>query len=495
MSEDDALHALTFGDVLREHRRSYPDRTAVVCGEHRFTYPDLDGRVNRLANALAGLGVTEGERVLWLGQNCHRFLETLLATAKLGAICCPANWRNSASEMAFVIDDAKPRVVIWQDQEIGERVRAAREQATHRCRWFQHDNDEYEALLLGASVTDPDLPVDPAAPVLVLYTAAFEGTPNGALLSQTAVLWQSLVWATTHDFTYETVYLASEPMFHVAGLMNLIGAFHVGGTNVFTRRIDAEQMCALIAADRCTTAYFVDKTINEIVELNKDGKHDLTTLRSPPRNPAWDAMVTLGTSPWEQHMGGYGQTETMGMLTYNCLGGRALPGAQVRVVDQYDNELPPGEAGELAARGPTTMSGYFERPELNPRRQRGDWHHTNDLARREGDGALTWLGSMDRLIKSGSENVYPAEVESCIRAHPAIADCEVIGVIDPELGQLVKARVVLRAGQQLSAEELIRHCEGRVASYKKPREVEFVAGYKGVRLRADARVRRARRSS
>ena len=219
--------------MLREQRRSYPDRTAVVCGAHRFTYPELDDRVNRLANALADLGVTEGERVLWLGQNCHRFFETLLATAKLGAICCPANWRLSGDEMAFVIDDSKPKVVIWQEEEIGERVRAAREKATHDAHWIQHDNGEYEALLADGSPIDPDVPVDPASSALMLYTAAFDGTPNGALLSQTAMLWQSLTWGATHDFTYETVYLASEPMFHVAGLMNLIGTFHRGGTNVF----------------------------------------------------------------------------------------------------------------------------------------------------------------------------------------------------------------------------------------------------------------------
>jgi acyl-CoA synthetase (AMP-forming)/AMP-acid ligase II len=470
----DTLHALTLGDVLREQCRSSPERTAVVCGDHRFTYPQLDDRVNRLANALAALGVTNGERVLWLGQNCHHFFETLIATSRLGAICCPINWRNSATEMAFVIDDAKPVVVTWQDEEIGDRVRAAREQAQHDAQWFRHDNGEHEALLADSSPVSPTVDVDPAASALMLYTATFEGTPNGALLSQTAMLWQSFVWSATHDFTHETKYLASEPMFHVAGLMNLIGTFHRGGTNVMARRVNANQVCELIETERCTTAYFVDKTINEIVELNKDGAYDLSSLRSPPRSHDWDAMVTLDTSPWGQAMGGYGQTETMGMLTYHCLGSRPLPGVHVRVIDEGGNDLRPGEAGELVARGPTVMNGYFNRPELNAKRQRDGWHHTNDLARRETDGSITWLGSMDRLIKSGSENVYPAEVEACIKTHPAVAECQVVAALDRELGQSVCARVVVASDASLTADEVRDHCRARMASYKAPRSVEFV---------------------
>jgi long-chain acyl-CoA synthetase len=475
----DAIHSLTLGsftlgDLLREQRRSYPDRTAVVCDANRFTYPDLDDRVNRLANALADLGVTEGQRVLWLGQNCHRFLETLLATAKLGAICCPVNWRLSGDEMAFVIDDSKPKVVIWQEQEIGERVGAAREKAMHGATWIQHDDGEYEALVADSPLTDPDVSVDPASSALMLYTAAFDGKPHGALLSQTAMLWQSLTWGSTHNFTYETVYLASEPMFHVAGLMNLIGTFHRGGTNVLVRRVNAEEICRLIETERCTTAYFVDKTISEIVELNKHDQYNLKSLRSPSHNPEWDAMVTLGTSPWDQQPGGYGQTETMGMLTYHVLGSRPLPGLQTRVVDEAGREVPSGEVGELVARGPTPMDGYLERSDTNTRRQRDDWHHTHDLARREGDGSLFWLGSMDRLIKSGSENVYPAEVEACIRSHPTVADCKVVGVQDPGYGEIVKALVQLQAGEHLTEDQLIAHCRARIASYKRPRVIEFV---------------------
>lgn len=474
MAEVDALHTLTLGDVLREHARSYPEHIAVVCGDERFAYPGLHARVRRLTSALAALGVGNGERVLWLGQNCHRFLETLIATASLGAICCPVNWRNSADEMAFVIDDAAPVVIIWQDEEIGDRIRMARQQVAHQARWVQHDNGEYEALIAPANAIDGESPVDPDVPVLMLYTAAFAGEPSGALLSQTAMLWQSLVWGATHDFTDQTVYLASEPMFHVAGVMNLIGTFHRGGTNVFTRRVNAEQLCRLVETERCTTAYFVDTTIDKIVELNRDGRFDLKSLRSPPRTPDWDAMVTLGTSAWDREMGGYGQTETMGMVTYHCLGSRPLPGVQARIVDEHGVDVRPGEIGELVTRGPTMMHGYYERAELNGRRRRDDWHHTNDVARRADDGSLAWLGSMDRLIKSGSENVYPAEVEACIEHHPAVTACRVVGTPDAQWGERVEASVVLVDGARATEQDIIGHCRQHLAGYKCPRTVRFV---------------------
>src|SRR3954463_7746003 len=190
---------MTLGDVLRENRRSHPLRTAIIDGDLRLTWPEFDDRVNRLANALrADLDVAAGDRILWLGQNSFRLLESLLAAAKLGAVFCPANWRQSPDEFAFVIDDTKAKVVIWQEEEVGESVRAGRDLAASGAdgRWLQHDADgadSYEAFVARGSANDPGLVVDPASAVLQLYTAAFTGRPNGALLSHWAVLVQDLV--------------------------------------------------------------------------------------------------------------------------------------------------------------------------------------------------------------------------------------------------------------------------------------------------------------
>ena len=479
----DLLHALTLGDILRENRRSYPQRMAIVDGELRVTWPEFDDRVNRLANALrSDAGVGEGDRILWLGQNSFRVLELLLAAAKLGAVFCPANWRQSPHEFAFVIDDTRAKVVVWQDEEIGDSVRAGRELAESGSdgRWVQHDGGEYEAFVDKGADDDPALEIDPALPVLQLYTAAFTGRPNGALLSHWAVLVQDLVMGNLQRVDSEYVYLNSGPLFHVATFMTTLATFHFGGTNVFTRRVDAEELCRIIEAERCTGAFLMAPTIGQILDANQDGRFDLSTLRTFPGKPEWNAMVTVDDSPWARKPAGFGQTEVMGMLTLNAWGGgaagssgRPSPMALVRIVDPDGREVPPGDVGEIVARGPTVMNGYLHRDDLNAQRLAGGWHHTNDLGRRELDGSLTWIGPKTRLIKSAAENIYPAEVEGALQKHPDVQEAAVIGVPDPTWGQSVKAIVVLRAGSEATEDDLIEHCRSLIASYKKPKAVEF----------------------
>jgi acyl-CoA synthetase (AMP-forming)/AMP-acid ligase II len=484
----DARGALTLADVLREHARSRPDATAVVERGYRATYPELDERVNRLANALAEAGVGPSDRVLWLGQNSFRIAEGLLAAAKLGAMFCPANWRQSAEELAFVIDDLDARVVFWQEKEIGGNVRDARARTSSGARWVQHDapgDDGYEGLLASGGPEEPDhfrfRDCDPRSPLLVIYTAAFAGRPNGAMLSHTALIAQSLVLGNLAGIDDSFVYLNSGPLFHIGTFMNTLAAFVQGGTNVFTRRVDAEELCRLIETERCTGAFLVGPMFAQIRDANADGRYDLHSLRTSPAGPEWDAMVSPDTSRWARNPGGYGQTEVMGMLTYNALGvggigthGRPSPVVQVRIVDPDDRELPDGETGEIVAKGATVMNGYWGRPELNETRGRNGWHHTNDLGRRETDGTITFVGPKTRMIKSAAENIYPAEVETCISSHPDVAACAVIGVPDSTWTQSVKAIVVTRDGRALTAGDVIEHCRRRIASYKKPRTVEFV---------------------
>jgi acyl-CoA synthetase (AMP-forming)/AMP-acid ligase II len=482
------LHGLSFADVLREQRRSRPEQVAVVDGDFgrdvRLTYPELDDRTNRLANALAAAGVGHGDRILWVGQNSFRVLETLAAAAKLGAMFCPANWRQSADELAFVLGDADPKVVIWQDKEIGTTVRAARELAGSSAAWLQHDAEgdgSYEAFLSGGSNDDPALEVDPSEALLMMYTAAFSGRPNGAMLSHTALITQGIVMARLADIDLDYVYLNCGPLFHIATFMTTLATFVASGTNVFTRRVDADELCRLIESERCTGAFVVGPTVKQILEANKDHRYDLKSLRAFRGKPEWNEMITVDTSSWARHPGGYGQTEVMGMLTFNTLAqaplgthGRPSPLVQVGIFDPDDHELPVGETGEIVARGPTVMNGYWNRPEENVRRQRGGWHHTSDLGRREADGTITFIGPATRMIKSAAENIYPAEVEGCVAKHPAVAECAVIGVPDSQWTQSVKAIVVLNQGESATTDEIIEHCRAHIASYKKPRTVEFV---------------------
>jgi len=270
-------------------------------------------------------------------------------------------------------------------------------------------------------------------------------------------------------------------MFHLGTLMHTLATFVAGGTNVFVPRVDADLLCRTIEAERCTGAFLVGPMFDQILEANAGRTYDLSSLRSAPGRPAWDAMVSPDTSAWAASPGGYGQTEAVGMMTFNCLAvdsvgthGRPSPLVELRIVDDDDHDVAVGEVGEIVARGCTVMIGYWNRPEENAFRRRGGWHHTNDLGRREVDGSISFVGPKTRMIKSAAENIYPAEVEGCIARHPAVAECAVIGVPDEKWVQSVKAIVVVRAGHEVSADEVIEHCRAGIASYKKPRAVEFV---------------------
>jgi long-chain acyl-CoA synthetase len=373
---------------------------------------------------------------------------------------------------------------VWQEAEVGEAVRSARDKTGSPGLWLQHDatgDGSYEAFLAGGEAIDPQIDIDPATAVLMLYTAAFTGTPNGALLSHWAVLVQDLVMGNLQRVDSSYVYLNSGPLFHIATFMTTLATFHFAGTNVFTPRVDAEELCRLVETERCTGAFIVGPTVGEVVELNKDGRYDLSSLRTFPGSPEWNAMVTVDESPWARKPAGFGQTECMGMLTLNAWGGEAegtsgrpSPMVQVRIVDPDGNEVPPGDVGEIVARGPTVMNGYLGRDELNGQRLAGAWHHTNDLGRREPDGSISWISPKTRFIKSAAENIYPAEVEQALAKHPAVKEAAIIGVPDPTWGQSVKAVVALNESDSATADELIEHCRSLIASYKKPRSVEFV---------------------
>jgi acyl-CoA synthetase (AMP-forming)/AMP-acid ligase II len=468
------VQGLTVGDISREHRRRFADRVAAVCGHERFTYRELDERVNRLSQVLADRGCGDGSVVVWFGQNCHRVLEHFLACAKLGATLCPINWRASVDEAALMLRDLSPAVVVWQRKGLGEKVDQVRRSvgagagALVDASWIQHDTEDadgYEALLAGADDVDDERFVDCLSPVLAIYTGAFSGAPNAALLNHVALSMRGLCEALWNGIDHDYVYLNNGPMFHVGNWRTMMPTYLLGGKNVFVAEGEPEALCGLIEAEGCIGAYLAPGTRERLNEANADGRFDLTTLRVSP------GVAGLG----------YGQTETGGMATTTLFGppaqgaaGRALPLVQVRVFDAADQEVGVGETGEIVARGMTITNGYLNRDDLNRERFRNEWWHTGDLGRREADGSLTFVGPKTRMLKSGYENIYPTEVEQCLASHPAISEAAVIGVPDPKWVQSVKAIVVVAAGQSVTEASLIDYCRQQIAGYKKPRRVEFV---------------------
>jgi long-chain acyl-CoA synthetase len=475
----------TFGDISREHRRSFPDRVAVIDGKQRLTWPELDDRANRVANLLTGLGVGPGDRVLWMAQSSSAFLEVLVGCAKIGAMVCPVNWRQSAAELAFVLEDFSPRVVLWQHEEIGEAVARARESSASDAVWLQSDGEgegSLEHAVLSAPDVDPDMEVSVDAPLLVIYTAAIVDRPNGSMLTHRNLLAMGMATARVTGADHTSVFLDSGPLFHIGNFQfEAVPVFLHGGTNVFVRRVDAAEVLQIIADERVTSAFLMPPTIAEIKELNREAGLDISSLRAGPFGPVWGDALQPDPTLWGTQPGGFGQTEVTGLAVLNAYGGpgagnsgRPSPLAQVRVVDSEGRECEVGEPGEIVVRGDLVHAGYWNRPELNEARMRRGWWHTTDLGRRDSDGTLHFIGTMTRMIKSAAENIYPPEVEACLESHPAVREAALIGVPDPVFRQAVKAVVALVPGASVTETELIEHCRSRIASYKKPRSVEFV---------------------
>jgi len=467
-------------DVTDQHAAARPQALATVCAGSRITWQQMRERSHALAAELHDAGVRPGDRVLWWGQNCHRVLEALVAASRLGAVVCVANWRQSPAELAFVLGDAAPAVVVWQEQEIGAVAHAARADGAGRAAtWIQHDTADpngYEARI-ARRTPQAHPPGADAAAVLMMYTAAFDGQVNGALLSHRALLAQSMTLRLLERLDDRTVYLNSGPMFHIGSLRRTLAVLHAGGRNVLCRRVEAPVLCELIDAEGCTHAFLQPPTMAQMVEANGDGHFNLSSLHSRPGGPpGWAEMVTVVDEPTVSS--GYGQTEVAGVVTFHFSDRPATgawPGPLSNVEVHTPDGLPvgPGEVGEIVVRGPMVMNGYHNRDTLTAHRARGGWHHTNDLGRLEADGSISFVAPLQRIVKSAAENIYPAEVESALRAHPAVDDVAVLGVPDDVWGQRVKAVVVVSA--PITGEELTDFCRGRIARYKCPRIVEFVS--------------------
>jgi acyl-CoA synthetase (AMP-forming)/AMP-acid ligase II len=470
----------TFYRLSGQQALSFPGRTAFVSQSQRLGFDESHARAVRAGNMLAALGVGEGDRVLWLGQNSHRVFELLIACSQLGAALCVANWRQSAAELSFVIDDIQAKVAFWQDEEVGAVTTEARAISRHVSAWVRSDADDaegYEGLLAAASAepgAETAIPPSDRA-LLILYSAAFDGRPNGAQLSETGLFLQMLMHAAALEIYSSNVGMVSTPMFHIVAWLDLIPTWMMGGKVAIARRTEAEALCELIHEERVVTGRVHAPIAVRIAEYNTDRRFDLSCFRSSLEIDGWKDMT--GSGP---ELGGAGQTEVAGPIIIAALGGtmpfsgRIAPIAEARIVAANGQEAPPGELGELYIRGPVAGLGYWNRPELNAERLEGDWWRTNDLVRRNPDGTITFVAPKQQMLKSGGENVYPAEVEAALQTHPAIARAAIIGTPDAVWSQIVTAVIVPEPGVELDTGTLKAYLQERIARYKVPRVYHVV---------------------
>ncbi|MGA0598715.1 AMP-binding protein [Enterovirga sp. CN4-39] len=478
-----AVGDYTLADMVAAGARSFGERPWLVTEEGRLTHRDCLARMERAARRLAGAGVGRGDRIALLAQNRAEHLDLLFAAARLGAILVEVNWRLSPDEIAHVLADTTPRVVV-AEPAYAETLAALRENLAVET-WWSLD-EAADGMPGWADVAEAALPeTRPEADdgVLVIHTAAVAGKARGALLTHRNLVAAGVQHAAAWSLTPSDVGLILLPLFHISGLGQALAVQAAGGASVLMRRFDPEEACAAIARERATLFFEFAPMLGQILDRKEAGGHDLSSLRV-----IWglDSAETIArfesACPQAQFHVGYGQSETAGLVTLGAArerpgsAGRPMALSAVSIVDEEDRPVPSGEVGEISVRGPVVFRGYWNLPEDTAYTFRGGWHHTGDMGRFDQDGFLVYAGRSPakELIKSGGENVYPAEVEAAIRAHPAIAEVSVIGVPDPQWHEAVKAVCVLRPGASAEAAEIIAFVGERLARYKRPKQVEFV---------------------
>lgn len=479
------------GDISRLGAKRYPDKTALIMGDERLTYAQLEALANRLTQALITHGVEPGDRVGLLAENSLQFVAIVMATAKAGAYFVPYNFRYSANELAYVTRDAEP-AVLFAGPGYEEKAALAAAQLARAPRVVALDGTGSDSLLRfieGQPEQAPQRIVDPESAAMIMYTSGTTGFPKGVLFSHAAYLANHLAIAFEGDLRGRDVSLVALPLFHNGGLNGvLLPTLLVGGTAVIAGKgFNPAEQLASIEAHRVTTTMWVPTMLAMMVNSSDVGRCDTSSLdkiwygASPISPPVLArARQCFGAGFYQL----YGMCE-IGMTTVlrpedhaaraHCTG-REMYCADMVLVAEDGQPVAVGEVGEiLSARRPLGMIGYWRNEAATQETIQGDWIRTGDLARNEGQGYFTIVDRHKDMVISGGENVYPKEIENVIVEHPAVLEVACYGIPDDTWGESVCAAVVPRPGQSVSAEDIIAFCAARLAGYKKPKRVELLA--------------------
>jgi acyl-CoA synthetase (AMP-forming)/AMP-acid ligase II len=474
--------------------RRWPDRVALVDGERRRTYRELDERATRLARALIGLGLAPGERVAVVQENRLEYVETVIAIARAGGALVPLLGALTAAEHTFMVGDAEARFVIALGVDtIPRALEAAGEQAG--------------VLALGAdpAVTDlasladresaEPLVVDrpPASLAQILYTSGTTGHPKGVTHSYASVAAAMGAWASMFGVGAEDRLLGQLALSHFGGRA-MDACWVAGATLVIMPVADPKAMLGVIAEHRITMILAIPTLLRMLLDHPDAEGADLSSLRAVvyAAAPAAPALVRRSL----ERLGpvlytGFGQTEAYGMNTFmdpaehvaaleaggdrlTSVGRECAAFAQVRICDEDGNAVPTGEVGEICVCAPWATPGFWKRPELDRERLRDGWLRTGDLGRMDAEGYVFLADRKEDKIITGGFNVYPAEIEGTLAEHAAVAECAVFAIPDPKWGEAVRAAVTLRPGHAADSDELIAFCKERLARFKVPKAIDVL---------------------
>ena len=494
---------MVIGDILTVNARNFPKKIALIMGGERYTYEQMNAESNRIAHALINKGVGEGLRVGILEKTSARSIQAFFGVAKSGAASVMINNLLRPRELEFILQDCEPSILFLGESFI-DAVAAIRQKLPFIEQFISLGMRgkgivSFEEWVEGSSSANPDRKIRGEAIFNLLYTAGTTGIPKAAIYTYSH-FWQNLLSTVidTPGQGYDDIWLGPVPLYHIGGLATVIRAFLMSNTLVLRDSFDPEAYLQILEKERVTILYAYPTMIHAVVHHPEAKEHDYSALRlvifggsAMPLPTLERAFEVFGCDFLQR----YGATECCGsgisVLTPQdhrrameggerdrrrlTSAGRPTLGTLVKIVSEEGVELTqPGEMGEIVAKLNAPMEGYWRRPEDTKETLKDGWLYTGDVGMKDEDGYLYILDRKKDMIISGARNIYPREIEEILHTLPAILEAAVIGVPDEYWGESVKALVVLRGGMKATEEEIITFCKENLASYKKPRSVEFV---------------------
>jgi acyl-CoA synthetase (AMP-forming)/AMP-acid ligase II len=490
---------MLIGDMLRRDAKLFSQKVGLIDGEKNFTYSELNRRANRLTNALLGLGMRRGDKIAFMGNNCHQFVEYYFALAKGGFVSVPVNARFSSDEASYIINHSESIALIYTEEleKTIEKMRKTTPGLRKVISTGQGDHTilSYEEILNEASEVEPQQEVNPDDVAMIMYTSGATGLPKGVITTQRNIMANTNTMVLETRIVPEDVNILVMPLYHNGGLWPTMSMAYRGGTNILLPHFDLEAMLKTIEEKKVTFLNLVPTMLLRMVSLPNLSTYNLESLRlimyagAPiPLEQLKNAMRILGPHRFYNSLG---CTEASGNLlsfptTEHALEGpkasrlgsvgKDATGVEIKIVDEKGNELPSGKIGEIIGRGDNITKGYWKMPEETAEVYKDGWFHTGDIGYRDEDGYVFVIDRKKDIIISGGENVASREVEEILYQHSAVLEATVIGIPDEEWGESVKAVVVLKPDfkETVGEADLIEFCKTRLAGYKKPRSIDFV---------------------
>ncbi len=491
----------TFADIIYRNALLYPDREAFVCGTERVTFTEYNTRVNSLIHALWSMGVKKGDVIGILSWNCLDYVDVYGAAMKGGFIVSPFNPRLQASELDYLLNYSEANT-LFVGPELVEIVESLRPRLSRVKHFISFEGSApnmiaYRDLLATHSREEPDIQVEEDDPLAIIYTSGTTGVPRGALYTQRRFLDDTRTLVIIMGLQPRDKHIQIMPLFHIGGGTHFRAFFYIGGTTVIMpqRSFDPAATLQVIQDEKATDIDIVATHLVAMLALPDLDKYDLSSLKRMwyAASPMPVEVLKRGMKTWGPIFAqAYGETESGPAITDlprqdHCVldkppeeqkilasAGRPSIGVHVRVVDDKENDVKPGEVGEIIVQSKHIMVEFWHKPDETRETLINGWLHTGDMGTYDEKGYVYIVDRKRDMIISGGENIYPREVEETIYQHPSVLEAAVIGIPDPYWVEKVHAVVTLKEGASLTEQELIDFCKQTLARYKAPKSVEFV---------------------